>query len=404
MRILHLSADYPDTLNASKTQAVFNLLQLAPIHAHRVYSLNRTHWRDLLTATDFADANGTHHRAIRYPALPKGFLHHSYLTRLADWIAQDCEARGFRPDLVHAHKLTIEGIAGQQIARCLNIPLIISAQGNTDLKVIRAKPGLRHVFADIWQNADIALPFAPWTRDALDHRLGKRSRQVHMLPCPGPSDKIISPTPAPPVIRTAFHLADHRNKNALRLMKAIGLAAQARPDLLLEIIGGGNSRGRKVLEHQAQRHAKGHVRFLGPIPNTQMQALLNSSAAFALVSHRESFGMVFAEALLAGTPCLIPRGRAIDGYLPEGEVTLSADPGNTAEMACKLLRLVQEQQAFKTRLRQYQDAGKLDFLRQPAIAETYATALEAALNGQATALTPQANRRDNVAMPETQPA
>ena len=60
--------------------------------------------------------------------------------------------------------------------------------------------------------------------------------------------------------------------------------------------------------------------------------------------------MVFAEALLAGAPCLIPRGRAIDGYFADGSVVLAADPEDEAEIARGLVRLVREETAFKERL------------------------------------------------------
>lgn len=315
---------------------------------------------------------------MQYPALPKGLLHRQYLRRLADWIEHDCTAHGFRPDLIHAHKLTVEGITGHQLACAFRIPFVVSVQGNTDLKIVHAKPELRRCFASLWHGADIVLPFAPWASDALDTLLGKRTGPTYAMPCPGPSDQIIAPTNAPPVIRTAFHLRDHRNKNATRLIKATGLALKQVPNLLLEIIGGGDDAAADCLKRKVDRYAKGHVRFRGAVPHGRMQALLNTSAAFALVSHRESFGMVFAESLLAGTPCLIPKGRGIDGYLPEGNVTLSANPNDTAAIAAALVRLIREQQTFKARLGQYQHDGKLDFLRQPAIAQTYMTALEEA--------------------------
>src|SRR5690606_36244129 len=96
--------------------------------------------------------------------------------------------------------------------------------------------------------------------------------------------------------------------------------------------------------------APGRVRFLGSLANTEIQRRFNASTAFALVSHRESYGMVFAEALLAGAPCLIPRGRAIDGYFAEGSAVLSADPKDEAKITRGLVRLVREEHEFKSRL------------------------------------------------------
>ncbi len=376
MRILHISADYPDPLQPAKTRAVSNLLALADGHDHRVVSINRVDWRAGIRALDFADAAGTAHRAVAYGAPGKGLFLSRYLARLADWIAADCREAGFAPDLVHAHKLTVEGIVGEGLARAFRAPLAVSVQGNTDLKIVGARPDLRPRYARIWREAAVAFPFAPWARDGLDAQLGPRLGPVHALPCPGPADTLIPPAPAPaPVIRTAFHFRDAANKNAAGLIRAVAKAAGAAPDIRLEIIGGGDPDAFAALARLAEAEAPGRVRFLGAVENTAMQGLFNTAAAFALVSHRESYGMVFAEALLAGCPCLIPRGRAIDGYFPDGSVVVTADPGNVEEIAAGLVRLVREETAFKDRLDAMGRAGELDFLRRDAICATYQDAL-----------------------------
>jgi glycosyltransferase involved in cell wall biosynthesis len=389
MRILHLSADYPDPLQPAKTRAVANLLALADGHAHRVVSLNRVGWLagwragwraggvGCVHALDFADAAGRGHRAVAYGAPGKGLFLKRAMERLADWVAEDCARAGFAPELVHAHKLSVEGIAGSRLAARLRVPLAVSVQGNTDLKIVAARRDLRPLYARIWRDAAVVLPFAPWARAGLDALLGPRRGPVRALPCPGPADALLPPAPAPePVIRTAFNLRDARNKNAARLIRAAARAAREVPGLRLEIIGGGDAGAFAVLAAQAERDAPGLVRFLGAVPNVEIQRLFNTGTAFALVSHRESYGMVFAEALLAGLPCLIPRGRAIDGYFPEGSVVLAADPEDEAEIAAGLVRLLREEAAFKARLAELGRTGGLALLTRPAIRASYLGALE----------------------------
>ena len=376
MQILHLSGDYPDPAYPAKTRAIANLLEISTGYDHKVYSMNRGRWTRPLKAWAFSDSVSDTNMAVRYPAPPFGVFLLPFLRHLADWIVRDCIRTGYRPDVIHAHKLTIEALAAERIARKMGVPLVISAQGNTDLKIASARPDFRPAFARIWQQADAAFPFAPWTRDELNRLLGVRRRTTVCLPCPGPADRIIAPAVAPPVIRTAFRIDDWRNKNAARLIQAVGLAARDVPAIRLEVIGSGDDRAVMRLKELADRHAPGLVRFLGPVPHEKMQSLLNTSAAFALVSHRESFGMVFSEALLSGVPCLIPRGQAIDGYLPEGAVTLAADPKDTRGIAQSLVRLVREQSAFKIRLEGLQKAGDLDFLRRSSVAGRYQRALK----------------------------
>lgn len=388
MRILHLSADYPDPLMPAKTRAVANLLALTDGHQHRVLSLNRVGgrpgWAPLwqggdqagIHALDFADAAGEGHRALAYPAPPKGFMLRRAMERLADWAAEDCAAAGFAPDLVHAHKLSVEGIAGAKLAAHLGVPLALSVQGNTDLKIVGARRDLRPLYARIWKEAAVAFPFAPWAQAGLDALLGARARLTRALPCPGPADALTPPAAAPaPVIRTAFNLKDAANKNAARLIRATARAGSEVPEIRVEIIGGGDPAAFAALAELAARAAPGRVRFLGTVPNTQVQHLFNTATTFALLSHRESYGMVFAEALLAGAPCLFPRGRAIDGYFAEGSVVLAADPEDEAEIARALVRLVREERAFKDRLAELGRAGGLALLTRPAIRDSYLGAL-----------------------------
>ncbi|MFV0473757.1 MAG: glycosyltransferase family 4 protein [Pikeienuella sp.] len=377
MRILHISADYPDPLVPAKTRAVSNLLAMIDGHEHRVVSLNRIGWRAGIEPLDFADAAGARHRAVAYGAPPKGVLMRRYLLRLADWIAADSEAAGFTPDIVHSHKLSVEALTGEPLARRWGARHFISSQGNSDLKIIGSKRDLRPDYRRIWHDAAVVFPFAPWAARDLAALLGPRRGPVTPLPCPGPADRRLEPKETGPVIRTAFHFAGAKNKNIERLIRAIGRAGAEEPEIRLEIIGGGNAEAFASLSATARAAAPGRVNFLGAVPNERVQTLFNESCAFALVSHRESYGMVFAEALLAGAPCLFPRGRAIDGYLEEGGVVLGADPTDEDEITTALLRLTREQGAFKARLAALGAEGGLDFMRGAAIRDTYLQAIEA---------------------------
>jgi glycosyltransferase involved in cell wall biosynthesis len=379
MRILHLSADYPDPVSRQKPRAIANLVALgAAAGDTQVISLNRRGPLARFAVTGFDDAAGRGHRAVCYPAAPLGIGLRQYLERLADWAIADCTAQGRIPDIVHAHKLSVEGIVGWRMARAWGVPLVLSVQGNTDLKVLRMKPLLRPHLRRIWTGAAAALPYAPWAAEGVARYLGPRTGPTVLLPCPGPADRVMAPVACGPRLVSAFHLADHHRKNAARLIRAAGLAAREVPGLSLEILGGGDAAVTARLAALARAEAPGVVELAGPLSHDAMQARVHAAAGFALVSRAESFGMVFAEALLAGTPCLYPRGQAIHGYFEEGGFVLAAAPHDTAGIAAGLVRLVREETALKARLAAAQDAGALDFLRQDTIAAAYRGALAAA--------------------------
>ncbi|MEM9062506.1 MAG: glycosyltransferase family 4 protein [Pseudomonadota bacterium] len=262
-----------------------------------------------------------------------------------------------------------------RIAEQMDVPYLLSIQGNTDLKILRMRPDLRSVFRRTWHGAAHVFPFAPWAGNAVSALLGKRSRPVTYLPCPGQSDRIYTPRITAPVVRTAFNLHDWKNKNVSALIKAIAIAAQDVPDIKLEVIGGGDADAFARLSALAERVAPRRVRFLGTVPNEHVQALLNASACFALPSHRESYGLVFAEALLSGAPCLIPKDRAIDGYFDDGSVLKTCLPRDVASIANGLVEILQNQRAFKERLEKLQRSGGLDHLRRNGIAQMYTSSL-----------------------------
>jgi glycosyltransferase involved in cell wall biosynthesis len=379
LTILHVSADYPDPLMPRKTRAIANLLALVPEHTHCVYSLNRVGWRAGIQALDFADDAGEVHRAVAYGGPPKGLFLKRYLDRLADWLAEDLFRRGVRPDLVHAHKLSIEGLIGASTAKRLGVPLAISIQGDTDLKIIGARRDLVPLWQKIWQGAAVVFPFAPWASERLTEWLGPRAGPVFLLPCPSQADGVLRPQITGPIFRSAFHMAMYRRKNAVGLLRAVVLAARRVPEIRLEIMGGGDAAAFAHLAACVERIAPGRVRFLGAVPNTHIQALFNGSCAFALPSHRESFGMVFAEALLAGCPCLIPRGWGIDGYFADGEALLAVRSRDVSEIAEGLVRLAREESSFKARLARLADDGALDRLRRTEITKVYRSALAEAV-------------------------
>lgn len=375
MRLLHVTADYPDPLGPGKTPAVRNLLELVPEHEHRVFSLNRAAAGLGVSSLAFSDAAGAQHRAVAYGAHGMGWRLLGGLRRAGAHVLEMARDDGFAPDAVHAHKLSTDALAAAEVAKGFGVPLIVSSQGNSDLKILGARPDLRPRWRRIWRGAAAVLPFAPWTRDALTARLGRRRGFLECLPCPTPLDAIRAPEAAGrPLLRTAFHLAGHVNKNAALMIRAAERAAREVPGLVLEIAGGGDAQAFAALSAQAAGTG-GAARLVGPVAHERMAGWLHGASALVLASKRESYGMVFAEALMAGTPAMHPAGAGIDGYFEDGGAVLRVDVGDEAAVAAAFARLAREEAGFKARLAALQAEGALRPLTRDGIAETYRAAL-----------------------------
>jgi glycosyltransferase involved in cell wall biosynthesis len=93
-----------------------------------------------------------------------------------------------------------------------------------------------------------------------------------------------------------------KDKNVDKLILAIEIVAQTRPEVQCYIIGHGVEKPR--LQQEVKRHdLQKNVTFLEPFPHaTDMYAYMKAAKVFCSPSVREGFGIVSMEALSCGTP------------------------------------------------------------------------------------------------------
>lgn len=383
--ILHLSADIPDPIENAKTRAIQTLIELvSDSFDHRILSLNRVApgpmramaillGRDPIVRTQGDDRL----TALAYQAPGRGVWHHAMLRRLADALL-DRLASGPRPALIMGHKLTVEGLVAAHIAAALGVPYGLTIQGDTDTKILAARPDLRPAFARVFHGASVVFSLAPWSLRAIEARLGVRAGQSILLPCPLGADRFIAPRMGGNAIVTAFHLRNARRKNLARLIAAHQALRPDRPDVELHILGGGSGHDRAKVERMVGAHAG--IMLRGAVANSAISDRFNAAIGLALPSLRESFGMVFIEALMAGLPVAYPQGRAIDGYFDGAPFAIPVDPLDTAAIADGMARMVRDEASLKTALARWQTSGEAARFTRAAIADTFAGGLSHALS------------------------
>lgn len=375
--IVHVSGDFPDSWNPGKTPVVRSLIELVEDRFdHRIISLNRASpapgawcgidWRGEAPGFD----------SLRYRAPGKGLLHRTMLLRLGDALANRLAREGV-PALLVGHKLTIEGFAVERAAHLLGIPYALSIQGNTDTRILSARPDLRRALARIWHGAAVVFPFAPWAQARIEARLGRRAGPVIPLPCPTQLDSPLAPRVGGDTLVTAFHLHNWRGKNLPGLARAAARAQPLAPDLRLDVIGGGTDEQEAAARAAARDAAC--IRFSGHVPHAQLPERFNRARGFVLPSLRESFGLVFIEALFAGCPIVYPAGRAVDGWLEGLPFARAVDPDDTEAIADGLLWLWRDEAKLKAALAAWQASPDSRRFQRRAIAESFARGLALAL-------------------------
>lgn len=387
--VLHISADFPDAVSDAKPQVVRRLLELTA-HAfdHRAISINRRSpdaWsfagqlvsNGLRPAANVAWHDGDSCFSLTYDAPAKGLFHKRMLHTLGDSIVAKLRDAP-RPALVVGHKLSIEGLVAERIARHFGVPFALVIQGNSDGRILAARPDLARDLQRLFHGASVVFAYTPWSLRLFERKFGARAGPALLLPCPTPLDQTRAPqlTDRPQFV-TAFHLRNRKVKNLAGMAKAMRVLAKDGARATLEVIGGGDDADVTACEKIVRTTPS--VGLLGHREPAELPPLFNRATGFILPSLRESFGLVFVEALFAGTPIIYPRGTAVDGWFDGVPFALPVDPHDPRAIAGAMQRLIETQSEAKAALREWQGSTQARQFTRAAIGQVFTSGLRAGI-------------------------
>lgn len=327
-RILHLAVDYPDAFDRQKTRAIRHFVKANPAVDHVVVALTRTGDPRKACLVKGDGAGDPNVFSMRYFAPPMGILHYPFLAIVARDVLRLLRQERIEVDLVHAHKLCFEGLAGYLLSRWLKVPLACSVRGEAETKIIRFLPHYRPLIGRIIAQCRRLYYVSMWYRPQIEAMFPQARERGQPLPnfCPG----TVLPdgaTPGPGRFVTILHLDIFRKKGLDRLLPAFARFRERHPDVSLDIIGRGMEKSIRQIEALIGELGLGnHVRLRGALPSEQLLAELPDYGAMCLPSHNETFGMVYVEALLSGVPILYSVGTGIDGFLDGIGGAVGVDP------------------------------------------------------------------------------
>lgn len=367
--IVHISSDFPDTMVPDKTRAVHNLINAVSGFRHIVYSLNRVTALHDIVKVEFAEDR----IAVAYGAPPKSILLDTMLAKVADWLHADLVARGVTVSAIHAHKFTVEGLVAVRLAHALGVPFIANIWGDTDLRILGVRRDLRSKWAAIARDATALLVYAPWTIDKIAELVPIDRSKAIILPPIILRDQF---HPAPPVgndrFVTLFNLDSYRRKNLGALVDAIMTVAKTRPGIHLDVFGAGSPRTTlEIARLIRDAGATGHVTLQGKIDNARFSETLNRYVGFLMPTRRETFGMVFVEAIFAGLPVLHSHGRGIDGSFGTAEIGYACDPSDQADIVRGIEKLITDEARLKANIVRLEAAGGLVPFKRDTIVADY---------------------------------
>ena len=246
-------------------------------------------------------------------------------------------------DLVHTHCVFSDGNAAFRLKKERGVPYLVTVN-NTDLnhffrlRLFLRKRGLR-IMRDASYIVFIAEPyrqklFETYIPAGYQKEFYEKSRVIpfgiddfwFQNACHTP--RTLEGGEAP--VRLIFAGDICKNKNLELIVEAIGQLRRRGRRIVLAAAG-------RILDQEVYRVLRensGFVDYIGLLAREELLSHYRRSDIFVMPSHRETFGLVYAEAMSQGLPVLYTRGQGFDGQFPDGTVGYAVsdtDPGELAD-------------------------------------------------------------------------
>ena len=248
-------------------------------------------------------------------------------------------------ELVHAHFLSMDGYIAYKIKKKYGIPYVVTVR-NTDLNL----PGL-------WE--------FPWNKIVLKRTLREASGIIFLSKSykkklydrldPSYQEEIEKKSYIIPNGINNFYLDNRfgrkklgntvkvlsvgdivRNKNHVAVAEAIMNVRDKGYDISYEVVG------KKLDGHIVTTLEKSGVKVTNFCDKTELIKIYRDNDIFVMPSFRESFGLVYAEALSQGMPVVYSKGEGFDGQFEEGEVGYGVNPYSVDEITSVIIKLIGE--------------------------------------------------------------
>ena len=141
-----------------------------------------------------------------------------------------------------------------------------------------------------------------------------------------------------PNLRLLFVGEFLRNKNIENIINASIILRKKNIKVNLTLVGNYGTNAKKI------RTITSKYKFIKIINRVnsrkELQEIYQANDIFVMPSFRETFGLVYAEALSNGLPVVCSKNQGIDGYFDDGHVGLSVNPKFPEDIARKILDII----------------------------------------------------------------
>lgn len=239
--------------------------------------------------------------------------------------------------VVHAHTLYSDGIPAYIFSKLANKKLIITLR-NTDVN-----SGFRFYWHHKWL-AKKALKYASYIVFVCPAHVVKFQRyfgsefeeKIRVIPN-GIDGFFLKNVKSKKVISRsgiiALHIASvNKNKNLKNTISAFFEATNQLSESEFRVAGGTYNEYVKAFGELPIEFKEKTV-FLGKLDKNELLAEMDRATFFVMVSHYETFGLVYVEAISQCLPIVYTSGQGVDGYFNNGEFGFKADSKSRGSIA-----------------------------------------------------------------------
>lgn len=270
-----------------------------------------------------------------------------------------------KPDLIHAHTLIVNGWIAYWAWKKWEIPYVVTVR-NTDVNVfLKRIAWLRKPAFRIMQEASAVIVLSPAYRDIHLKEIFNKSNydklksKVQLIPS-GINDfwfKNRNEHKEKQAITTILFVGRlDKNKNLLKLVEACEILEQKNIRIMLNVAGQGpelesikgNSWSTNIVFH-------GHV-----YEKEKLQELYNESDMLVVPSYRETFGLIYPEAMSQGLPVIYSRNQGFDSFFDDGEIGYAVNPASAEDIADRIQEIMENLELMSKRASQHSGQFKWD--------------------------------------------
>ena len=371
IKVLHIVTDFPDNTGANNTKAVKNLLDESNSIEHHIIAVRRLK-KFTLNYKRYEEFD-----LFKILALPFGIFNCTFSFFYSIYLFLKLKKNKTEFDIIHGHKLTIDGVIAYFLSKIAGKPFMISVRADTDIKFIKNKPLSRLLFSTILNKASHVFWVSAWSKSYINAALGNNNNRSSLLP------NIVGAVPdthSDIEISNRFlfvgRLESAGKKGLLDLFNVIKL----NESIELDVIGKSSETTKRSLDEKCIELGISHrVHFKGIVPKEKLQLLYSSYCALLMPSLNETFGMVYVEALMSKLPILCCSKSGIDGYLTNKEYIQLVSFGDVNDINQKVTLLYDQQAEIKSCLENDMKCGVLDIFKSNNITSNYQEAVNDAI-------------------------